>query len=274
MKKAISILLVWAVGVLAAPARALEQKPLPPVDEVLKGVLEKASDEEENNRLFKASYSYTRSKRTEFKNSRGVVKRVKAKSKQNVPQPDAPSTLNEPEAKVDVSKRPYEESDFPIGEELLARFDYKLVGRELVDGRPALILEFAPAKKKLSEKNLKEKCLNRAAGRAWIDEEDLAVVKADIHLTKPVGVIGGLVGSVQKFKFNFVRKRTPEGLWFTFTMDWHLEGRELIVERIIDCREEIQDVVCVKPVEPPTPQQSKLAAARRRSSQESTTVVR
>lgn len=259
MKQDGFIILVFMVSMFAAPASLLEERPLPPVDEVVRKVLEKAGDEEENKRLFRSSYSFTRSKKTEYKNSRGVTKSVKEKSKQNLPQPGEASGVDESVAKVDASKRPYEEADFPVGEALLARFEYKLVGREILDARPALVIEFAPANKKLSEKNIKEKCLNRVAGRAWVDEEDLVVVKADIHLTKPVGVIGGLVGSLQKFNCTFVRKRTLEGLWFTSSMVWHLEGRELIVNRIIDCSEEIRDVVLVKPVSKPATK-PKLAA--------------
>jgi len=248
MKKESLILLVFMLGVLVSPARSIEEPPLPQVDEVLKGVIKNAADEGENKRLFKSSYSYTRSKKMEFKNSRGVTKRTKAKTKQNAPIRIEPSDALDSEAKVDESKRPYEESDFPITEELLERFDYKLVRRELLNGRPALIVDFEPANKKLPEKGFKEKCLNRAAGRAWVDEKDLVVVKASLHLTRPLSVVGGLVGSLNKFQCDFVRKRTPEGLWFTSVMDWRLEGREVIVDRIIECHEETKDVKRVNPV--------------------------
>ena len=38
--------------------------------------------------------------------------------------------------------------------------------------------------------------INHAAGRVWVDEQDYAMVKADLHLTDRVNVFGGLVGAV------------------------------------------------------------------------------
>lgn len=250
MKAHFLILPVLAVF-LAARVDAAEE-PLPPIDTVLKQLLEQVKSERENERKFKASYSYSRTKKTEFKNSRGVVKKTKDKTKKNDPLADLPNltTTNEAAANPASKDKPYEEEDFPMGDELLGRFTFTLVGREIINGRPALIIDFEPAKKKLSEKNLKEKFLNKAAGRVWVDEKESVVVKASVRLTDTVSVIGGLVGAVHKFSYNLIRQRTEEGLWFTLHSDWHVEGREVIVNRIIDFTEDTKDVIRVKDVEP------------------------
>jgi hypothetical protein len=49
--------------------------------------------------------------------------------------------------------------------------------------------------------------------------------------------VGGLIGAVHKFNFSFGRERTDEGIWYTHLLTWHLELREVIVERVIDCVE-------------------------------------
>ena len=138
-----------------------------------------------------------------------------------------------------------------LGNDLLARFSFTLVGREFTNGRAMLVIDFEPAKKKLSEKNLKEKFLNKTAGRAWVDEKEGVIVNASVHLTEKVNLIGGIVGAVHKFTFNFSRERTIEGVWFTLHQDWRIEGREVIVNRIIEFNEDTADVVRVKPVESP-----------------------
>jgi len=229
---------------LAAPPPA-EPSPLPPVEDIMKKVLEQADKEGEFENAFRINYSFTREKLQLFKNGRGVVKRTKARTKINDPikYPVPAVTNSDPNA----VNRPYDTSDFPVGEDLLARFSFTLVGREMVNGRPAFVIDFKPADKDLSEKNIKEKCLNRAAGRAWVDEADSVIVKASVYLTKPVSIVGGLVGAVHKFTFHFIRQRTPEGIWFTRNYDWHLEGREVIVDRIIDFNEETKDVIRVTP---------------------------
>ena len=245
------LILLCVAVVLAVRVQAAEES-LPPVDTVLKQMIEQVKSEREIERKFKASYSYSRSKKTEFKNSRGVLKKTKEKTKKNDPLGDvpAPASTNAVATEPAAKDKPYEESDFPMGDELLTRFSFTIVGREMIDGRPALIIDFEPAKKKLSEKNLKEKFLNKAAGRAWVDEKESVVVKAAVRLTDSVSLIGGIVGAVHKFSYNLLRQRTAEGLWFTLHSDWHVEGREVIVNRIIDFTEDTKEVIRVKEVPP------------------------
>ena len=50
-------------------------------------------------------------------------------------------------------------------------------------------------------------------------------------------MLGGLVGAVWEFTYGFTRLRTPEGYWFARSMDWHLEGREVVINRIVDYHE-------------------------------------
>jgi len=211
---------------------------------VLQKIIKQAEREGEIERTFKTNYSYSRFKKTEFKNGRGVVTKTKEKTKINDPIKTAAKPVDP------ADKKPFEESDAPTGEELLERFCFTLVGRETINGRPMLVIDFKPAKKKLSERNLKEKFLNQAAGRMWVDEAESVIVKASVYLAKPVSIVGGLVGTIHKFTFNLLRQRTPEGIWFTLNYDWHLEGREVIVDRIIDFSEETKDVVRTTPVDP------------------------
>lgn len=268
MKIHLSLLALFVC--LAAPAWAMQAEDtsaLPPVEDVLKRVLKQVEREEENERTFKQSYRYTRSKKTEFKNSKGEVKKSEAKIKTNDPfkrlvsltvtkpagnarpDDDGPPT----ETKTNVKGKAFEKSDFPLGEDLMSRFVFTLVKREMVNGRPTLVIDFTPVKKKLPEKNIKEKFINKAAGRVWVDERDSVPVKADLHLSAPVNVLGGLVGAVQKFHFTFNRQRTAEGIWFTTDSDWHLEGREVFIKRVVDYHEEITDVELMRPITPAEP---------------------
>jgi hypothetical protein len=108
---------------------------------------------------------------------------------------------------------------------------------EKINGRPMLMLEFKPAKKDLPERNIKDRFINKAAGRVWVDEADYVIAKADVYLTETVNIVGGLVGAVWKFNYSFDRERTSDGLWFTRAVDWHLEGREVILRRAIHYHE-------------------------------------
>ena len=94
----------------------------------------------------------------------------------------------------------------------------------------------------MPEHNIKDKFLNRTAGCVWLDEEEMAMVKVAIRLTDRVNVIGGLVGAVWKMNFGFERSRTEDGLWYTRDATWHLEGRELFSQRIMDFHEQRTNV--------------------------------
>jgi hypothetical protein len=230
----------WANGPDAAP--------LPAVETVIERALARAQKEAENDQTFKATYIFTRSKTNEYRNIRGNLTKRKVKTSVNEPSKRGGEDLdvvavndsantNRVSANTSLHKR-----ELVANTNLVQRFSFELRGREVVGGRPALIVEFKPSNKKFPTSNLKDRCLSKVAGRVWLDEEEYAVVKAEARLTEGIGVVGGLVGAVHKFNFSFDRERTAEGIWYTRLLTWHLKMREVIVERTIDCVETKTDV--------------------------------
>ena len=252
-----AIVLAMALPLMAANAG---EAPLPPVETVLKRVAERSEKEDDNDRAFNRCYSYMRTRVTEYRNSKGDIKKREQKkgvSNPNVvpasyrPQPivarmRSPKDAEENEAVTDthsnVRGKAFERKDFSLNDDLLKRFQFTLAGREALTGRPALVLDFKPASRKLPERNFKDRFINKAAGRVWVDEADFALAKADLHLTEKVSVLGGLVGAVWKFNYSFDRERTADGFWFARDVNWHLEGREVFIRRTIDYHEERSDV--------------------------------
>ena len=255
------------VILLAAPLPLFASNtntPLPTFSSLLKHVLQRAKDEGENDRTFDERYSYTRTKITEFRNSAGQLKKREVKTDVHVPatEPSAPASKSatpakpKPDAEEDdepvsdthsnIHGQQYKKSDFLLNEDLVNRFVFTIVGREVLNGRPAWVVDFVPANKKLPERNLKERFINKAAGRVWIDAGDYSLVKADLHLTQQVDIGWGLIAAVWKFNYGFERERTADGLWYPREVHWHLEGREVIINRIVDYHETISDVRKVK----------------------------
>jgi len=224
---------------------------LPDVDSVLKQVSDRAARESANDREFSRRYTFAESKVTEYRNGKGqLIKRDEKKSNKNsalvpavyVAPPAAAGTAGHDEVQSKVHGQAFEKKDILLNEQLLKRFEFKVVGRDTIEGRAMIMIDFAPLKKDLPEKTLKDRFINKAAGRVWMDQADGALAKADLHLTSPVNVLGGLVGSVWKFDYSFERSRTSDGLWYTRAVDWHLEGREVIVNRTVDYHEQKSDV--------------------------------
>ena len=245
---AVAILLAAAIPASAADTNA----PLPTFNSLLQHVLQRAKNEGINDQEFDARYRYARTKVTEFRNSAGQLKKREANTSMHVPAPVAPDPKPAPPAtaKSDPQKseavsdthsnvhgQQIKKSDILLNADLVSRFQFTLIGRALVNGRPAFVVDFVPVNKKLPERNLKERFVNKAAGRIWIDADDYSLVKAEVHLTQQVNVAWGLVGAVWKFHYGFERMRTGDGLWYPVHVDWHLEGREVVINRIVDYHE-------------------------------------
>jgi hypothetical protein len=251
---------VWLAMAFPVLAESKSDLPLPPIESVIPRVIARAQAQSEEERRFKDRYFYTSMKVTEFRNSKGELKKHEAKQSMNDPerrraraasrkpaaQPNpgvyygkgAPPT----ETASNVRGRAFDRQDFLMNPDLLNRFVFVLLGRETVNGRDALVIDFKPKAGKLPERNLKERFINRAAGRVWLDEEESQLVKADLYLTEKVNVLGGLVGAVWKFTCSIARERTDDGLWYTRASSWHLEGREVFIRRIVDYHEETTDL--------------------------------
>jgi hypothetical protein len=128
-----------------------------------------------------------------------------------------------------------EQLDF--GKQAVQRYDFKLVGREITNGCSLLVLDFAPKQGKLPEKDLRDRVVNRMAGRIWLDEREYAVKKCALRLTKSLSVVGGIVGEAHKFYYTFDRDRTEDGLWYVRESSWHVKGRQVLVQREADYHE-------------------------------------
>jgi hypothetical protein len=223
--------------------------PLPPVDEVIEKALERGKLEAENERQFNQQYYYVRSRQTEIRNAKGDVKKFKSKISTNSPsglpeveeEAEAPlgrpathspkqAALNQSAGKAKAPRK-FNEEQLEFGQEVVKRYDFQLVGRETTNGVSLLVVDFKPKKGKLPEKDLRDRVVNRLAGRIWVDERDYAVKKCNLRLVESLNVIGGIVGEAQKFTYMFDRERTVDGLWYVRESSWHLEGRQILVQR-------------------------------------------
>ena len=251
---------IGLVVLLASPVPLVAQSnvvvaPLPPIGLVLQRALEESNRENYLEQAFKQHYSYTRTRVTEYRNSDGDLKSRAEKMNESQPRAataaqDAPTTGRAPAARPagarlegeNVRGKAFDRNDFLLNPGLLDRFQFTLAGREIINGRPALVVDFQPKSGVLPEQSIKDRFINRAAGRVWVDEQDYALVKVDLRLTQKVDVFGGLVGAVWKCTYSFDRARTDDGLWFVRHVDWHLEGRAVIIRRMVDYHEQWTNV--------------------------------
>jgi len=111
---------------------------------------------------------------------------------------------------------------------ILERYDFRTVGREAVDGRPAVVLEFTPrpGNRKLDSDHL----LRKLSGRIWVDEEEREVVRARVHNTGGIKIALGLGASVSSLEFSLEFRKVGGELWLPLRIETEAAGRVLLVK--------------------------------------------
>lgn len=115
--------------------------------------------------------------------------------------------------------------------DLMKRFDVRVVGQEVLDGRPAWLLEFEP-RPGVEEHGLGDRALNALAGRAWIDARDMQVRRVEARLLRPVKVAGGLAANVKRADVVYEADPVVPGYWFPARIDLRLEGKQALFFRL------------------------------------------
>ena len=135
-----------------------------------------------------------------------------------------------------VEKVSGDEEDPLVGKkrlsELIGRFDIRVVGEEIVEGRPAYVLDFSPNPSAPAAKTLGDRALNALAGRAVIDAVDFQVRSVVAHLTKPVKVAGGLAANVKTAEIAYTGQPLGGNMWFPCVVEFRLTGKTALFFRL------------------------------------------
>ena len=137
--------------------------------------------------------------------------------------------------------------------DVTATLEYKMQGREAVNGRPAIIVTFTPrasAQPWSSEGRL----VKHFKGRVWIDEEErqIARVEAEVIDTVSFG-LGFLVRMNRGTKGWFTRRPWDGGAWLPADARLTGTGLALLVRRFdLDFASEYFDYQPIDPAAPPS----------------------
>jgi hypothetical protein len=112
--------------------------------------------------------------------------------------------------------------------ELVARFEFKLVGQGELNGRTAYRISFQPKTPEPPTRRVADKLLNRISGTLWIDTEEFEVARADIQLRSEVDILCGVVGCLKHLAYTMTRTRVMEGIWLNSFSSGDFEGRKLL----------------------------------------------
>jgi hypothetical protein len=126
--------------------------------------------------------------------------------------------------------------------QLFEVYDIELSGRELVDGRPSIVLAFRP-KSGGDPAGRAGKILAKFAGRAWIDEEDKQLVRVDAELVDTLSFGLGVLARLQKgSRASIIRRKINGEIWLPALAHFTGSARLLLVKGLnLDATSEYSD---------------------------------
>lgn len=127
-------------------------------------------------------------------------------------------------------------------DELFRVYDIAVLGREILDGRPSILVTFRP-RPDIKPSTRAGKILQKFAGRAWVDEEDFQVARAEAELLDTfsygLGVLARLYeGAVASFQ----RRKVNGEVWLPAEARFRGKARLFLLKGLhVDSRSEYTD---------------------------------
>jgi hypothetical protein len=134
------------------------------------------------------------------------------------------------EIKKKAGRKPAEDHQDLRLSDILARYDFRALAREEVDGRAAIVMEFAPrpGKRDLEADHV----LRHLAGRIWVDEQEREVVRAEVHNTAGLKFGLGLLASISEVDVKLQFRKIADGAWMPSRLDTRAAGRILLLKGV------------------------------------------
>ena len=238
--------IVWSMPAPAA-TRAQLEAPLPPASNVVVRILDRARQVAESDVARRYTYD-KRAVQDEMDAQGRVVKStekhyrvvlvgglpfsrlVKVQGRDLSPaelekQNQREEKFRQRVTQVDVKKKAEKKEPW-VTAELMDRFEFKVMKREAVQGRPALVLAFVP--RPSSARNIQDKMLGRIAGTMWVDEQDYEIARVEAKLKESLSLGWlGVIGSLTRCDLTLERRRMADGVWVNAKHSLWIVARKL-----------------------------------------------
>ena len=123
-----------------------------------------------------------------------------------------------------------EREDAKIIDDIFAMYDVRLVGRESVDGHPAIRLAFK-ARPGYKPKTGDGKIMQKIAGEAWVTEEDFELARLDAQVIDTISIGFGLLARLNKgTRITGERHKFNNEVWLPARIEVLLNARVLMLK--------------------------------------------
>ena len=121
-----------------------------------------------------------------------------------------------------------EDDDRGFIKEVPDAFSFRLLSDEVVEGRPAYVLDALP-KPDYQAKTKYGKMFSKVHGKLWVDKEDFGWVKVEANVLAPFSMF--FLARVQPgTRINFEQTRVGDGIWLPRRVDVKAEAKILFVK--------------------------------------------
>ena len=147
----------------------------------------------------------------------------------------------------DPAKRASAESERKLKEtrtieEIFRIFEFRIAGREEINGRSAILLTFEP-REDVETSTRGGRILKKFSGRAWVDEKDRQLVKVEAELKDDLSFGWGLLAKLQKGAHALMqRRKINDEIWLPSEARFVGHGRVFLVRGLhVDTVSEYSD---------------------------------
>jgi hypothetical protein len=113
---------------------------------------------------------------------------------------------------------------------ILQRYDFRAVGREEIEGRPALVFDFKPLPGKRDDLD-SDNVLRTLNGRLWVDEAEQEVVRMHVRNASSIKWGFGLGASVSALESTVEFRKVDDAVWLPVRDEMTASGRLLLLKR-------------------------------------------
>lgn len=124
--------------------------------------------------------------------------------------------------------------------DLFRLYEFRIVGHDVLDGHPAIVVDFAPRPAVKPETDV-GKILKKAKGRVWISEDDYQIARVEAEIIDDIRV-GLVLGRLNKgATASFARRKVNDEVWLPAEARFTGAGRALVRRFRVDTVTEYSD---------------------------------
>jgi len=137
--------------------------------------------------------------------------------------------------------RKQEEESTSLVLEVPKAFDFQLVGEEVVNGRPAYVLQATP-RPGYQPQGKYGKMFAKVEGKLWIDKQNLGWIKVDGQVIQPFSLGLFLVRLLRGSKIKMEQTRVDDGIWMPERIEVRAAAKifflkSLVIDRVLSYSE-------------------------------------